>query len=300
MTGAVAAIDCGTNSTRLLIVDGSGATVDRRMLITRMGDGVDRSHRLSPDAIDRTLAALSEYGQAMQAQGVGRRRAVATSAARDAENREEFFAGAEQVIGVRPELLSGQEEGALSYAGATRELDPSAGPYLVLDIGGGSTELVLGERAVSLDVGCVRLSERFFHADPPRADQLKAAREQTGGLLETARARLGDPGRGRRLIGLAGTVSTAAMIDAGIVIYRREEVHHRVLRREAVRRILASLAGMDHDQRAAIPGLEPGRVDVILGGLLILLTVMEGFDFEDCLVSESDILDGIAAGLRTS
>ena len=300
MTGAVAAIDCGTNSTRLLIVDGSGATLDRRMVITRMGDGVDRNHRLSPEAIDRTLAALREYGLAMQAHGVGRRRAVATSAARDADNRDEFFTGAEQVIGVRPELLSGQEEGALSYAGGTRELDPSAGPYLVLDIGGGSTELVLGDDAVSLDVGCVRMSERFFHADPPHADQLKAAREQTAGLLETARARLGDPGRARRLIGLAGTVSTAVMIDAGIATYRREDVHHRVLRREAVRRMVVSLAGMNHDQRAAIPGLEPGRVDVILGGLLVLLTVMEDFDFEDCLASESDILDGIAAGLLSS
>ncbi|MHB1855339.1 MAG: Ppx/GppA phosphatase family protein, partial [Acidimicrobiales bacterium] len=164
MTGPVAAIDCGTNSTRLLIVDGSGATLDRRMLITRMGDGVDRNHRLSPEAIERTLTALSEYGLAMQSQGVGRRRAVATSAARDADNRDDFFVAAEQVIGVRPELLSGQEEGALSYAGATGELEVSAGPYLVLDIGGGSTELVLGDRAVSLDVGCVRMSERFFHA----------------------------------------------------------------------------------------------------------------------------------------
>ncbi|MHB1447287.1 MAG: Ppx/GppA phosphatase family protein [Acidimicrobiales bacterium] len=297
MTGPVAAIDCGTNSTRLLIVDGSGATLDRRMLITRMGDGVDRNHRLSPEAIERTLTALSEYGLAMQSQGVGRRRAVATSAARDADNRDDFFVAAEQVIGVRPELLSGQEEGALSYAGATGELEVSAGPYLVLDIGGGSTELVLGDRAVSLDVGCVRMSERFFHADPPRADQIKAAREQTAGLLETARAHLGDPRRASRLIGLAGTVSTAAMIDAGITTYSREEVHHRVLRRESVSRILTSLAGLDHDQRAAIPGLEPGRVDVILGGLLVLLTVMEDFGFEDCLVSESDILDGIAGGL---
>ncbi|HUZ42877.1 MAG TPA: exopolyphosphatase [Acidimicrobiales bacterium] len=300
MTAPVAAIDCGTNSTRLLIVDGSGAALDRRMLITRMGDGVDRNHRLSPEAIDRTLAALGEYGLAMEELGVERRRAVATSAARDADNREDFIAAAEQVIGVRPELLSGQEEGALSYAGATAELNASAGPYLVLDIGGGSTELVLGERAVSLDIGCVRMSERFFHADPPHADQITAARELTAGLLETARVHLGDPQRASRLIGLAGTVSTAAMIDAGFTSYRREEVHHRGLGRESVRRILESMAGMDHDQRAAIPGLEPGRVDVILGGLLVLLTVMEDFGFEDCLVSESDILDGIAAGLLAS
>ncbi|MHB1925194.1 MAG: Ppx/GppA phosphatase family protein, partial [Acidimicrobiales bacterium] len=272
-------------------------TLDRRMLITRMGDGVDRNHRLAPEAIDRTLTALGEYGAAMDVLGVGRRRAVATSAARDADNREDFLAAAEAVIGVRPELISGQEEGALSYAGATAELDPSAGPYLVLDIGGGSTELVLGDRAVSLDIGCVRLSERFFHDDPPLTDQLRAARDLTAEMLSTAREVLGDPHQAGRLIGLAGTVSTAAMIDAGFTTYRRQDLHHRVLGREGVRRILGSLAGMDHDHRAAVPGLEPGRVDVILGGLLILLTVMEDFDFGECLVSESDILDGMAARL---
>ena len=297
MTQAVAAIDCGTNSTRLLIVSPEGETLDRRMTITRMGDGVDRNHRLDPAAIERTLEALSDYAGAMAALAVGARRAVATSAARDAANREEFFDAAESVLGTRPELLSGLEEGRLSYRGATDELDVTEGPYLVVDIGGGSTELAMGDGAISLDIGCVRLSERFFHHDPPGPQEVKEARAEIDEQLARARRHLSPRGQARRLIGLAGTVSTASMIDKGIETYSRAAVHHQVLTLESLQAIRARLAELDHDGRAAVPGLDPGRVDVIVGGMLILAAVMEEFGFADCLVSESDILDGMAAGL---
>jgi exopolyphosphatase / guanosine-5'-triphosphate,3'-diphosphate pyrophosphatase len=297
MTAPVAAIDCGTNSTRLLITSAAGETLDRRMTITRMGDGVDRHHRLTSDAIGRTVGALAEYAQAMATHGVGRRRAVATSAARDADNREEFFAAAESVIGVRPELLSGTEEGRLSYLGATAELDPGDGAFLALDIGGGSTELAVAGAAISLDMGCVRLSERFFLDDPPAPGQMSAARAEITYQLDRARRHLADQPSARSLIGLAGTVSTASMIDAGIESYSRQAVHHRRLQRDSLRSILEWMAGLDHHGRSGVPGLEPGRVDVIVGGMLILLSVMEDFGFGSCLVSESDILDGIVAGL---
>ena len=297
MTSPVAAIDCGTNSTRLLIVSGTGETLDRRMTITRMGDGVDLNHRLAPDAIQRTLAALSDYAGAIAACGVGGRRAVATSAARDASNRDEFFDRSEAILGVRPELLSGREEGHLSYRGATAELDPAEGPYLVVDIGGGSTELAMAGDAISLDMGCVRLSERFFHHDPPSVPEVRAARAEVDELLAKARRHLGPQGQPRCLVGLAGTVSTASMIESGLSTYSREAVHHQRLSAPSVGRIFGQLASLDHAERAAVPGLEPGRVDVIVGGLLILVAVMENFGFESCLVSESDILDGMAAGL---
>ena len=297
MRAPVAAIDCGTNSTRLLVVSPSGETLDRRMTITRMGDGVDQNHRLAPDAIERTLAALAEYADAMATFGVGPRRAVATSAARDAANREEFFAAAEAVIGVRPELLSGPEEGRLSYRGATADLADGEGPFLIVDIGGGSTELALAGGAISLDIGCVRLSERFFHHDPPSGAEQKAARAEVDEQLARADRHLADQPPARALVGLAGTVSTASMIDSGTEIYSRAAVHHQRLSLEALHAIYARLAALDHGGRAAVRGLEPGRVDVIVGGLLILVAVMEDFGFESCLVSESDILDGIAGGL---
>ena len=297
MRAPVAAVDCGTNSTRLLIVSPDGETLERRLTITRMGEGVDRNHRLAADAIERTLAALSDYAEAMAAYGVGPRRAVATSAARDAANRDEFFAAAQAVLGVRPELLSGLEEGLLSYRGATADLDEAEGPYLIVDIGGGSTELAMAAGAISLDIGCVRLSERFFHHDPPTAPERQAARAEVDDQLEKARRHLAPQGPARCLVGLAGTVSTAAMIDSGLETYSRAAVHHQRLSAASVGRILERLAALDHDGRAAVGGLEPGRVDVIVGGLLILTAVMDNFGFEEGLVSESDILDGMAAGL---
>lgn len=303
MSTAVGVVDCGTNSTRLLVAGPGASTLDRRMVITRLGQGVDRTRRLSEEAMARTLAVLRDYRAVMEANGVSRRRAVATSAARDAGNREEFFDRAAEVLGARPELLSGQEEGRLSFAGATASLGQASGPVLVADIGGGSTELVVGMvgspdvAAVSLQLGCVRLSERFLRHDPPRPEELAAARSHVISALDGARASLPELGSAELLVGLAGTVSTTAMIDLGSTAYRRDDVHHHVLSDLRVREILDRLAGLDHDRRSACPGLEAGRVDVIVGGLVVLAGVMDHLGFGACLVSESDILDGLAAEL---
>ena len=299
---AVAALDCGTNSTRLLVVAADGSTLDRRMVITRLGAGVDADRRLSPEGVERTLAVLRDYRSAMDGHGVRRARMVATSAARDAVNRDSFLAAAAAATGVEPELLDGDAEGRLSFRGATAGLPSADGPFLVVDIGGGSTELALGDAAgematCSVDVGCVRVSERWLRSDPPAAAELRRAEESVGRALEDAAATLGGVGRARRLIGLAGTVSTAAMLDLGLAEYRREAVHHHVLRRDRVEALLTELAGCTHEERAARRGVEPGRADVIVGGLVVLDSLLRRLDFDECLVSESDILDGIVMGL---
>jgi len=310
--GPVAAIDCGTNSTRLLIVGSDGSTLERHMRITRLGEGVDATRALSPDAMARTLAVLREYRRLMDAHGVVRARAAATSAARDAGNAEEFLSAAHGVLGVRPELLSGDEEGRLSFAGATAELPPGSvgpGPVLVVDIGGGSTELVAGDpppgggwrapqvAAVSLDIGCVRVSERFLAHDPPLPGELAGARGAVDAALARARAVLPPLAPGGLLVGLAGTVSTLAALDRGISEYQRDLVHHVVLGRRGVERWLGLLAAEDSRARLARPGMVEGRADVIVGGVLILGAVMAAFDRPECLVSEDDILDGLAAAL---
>jgi len=308
--GPVAAIDCGTNSTRLLIAAG-GAVLERHMRITRLGQGVDATHTLSRDAMARTVSVLVDYRQLMDHHGVVRARLVATSAARDATNAEEFLSAALEATGVRPEILSGIEEGALSFAGATAhvpdaELGP--GPVLVVDIGGGSTELVAGERApgasprmvsaVSLDLGCVRVAERFFGHDPPRPDELAEARRVVDSQLAVGRDALPPLARGGLCIGLAGTVSTLAQLQGGVAHYARHEVHHRVLTRDNVVHWLETLAGEDRHARLERPGMVPGRADVIVGGVLILDAVMAAFDRGQCLVSEDDILDGLVASLQ--
>ena len=303
--GAVAAVDCGTNSTRLLVAGRDGAILERTMVITRLGQGVDDARRLAEEAMGRTLDVLSAFRAVIDRHGAERARAVATSAVRDAANGGEFLDRAGAVLGVRPELLSGQEEGALSFRGATSGLDPAGGPFLVVDVGGGSTELVLGggggvrpePAAVSIDVGCVRVTERFLLSDPPTPAELGAARVAVRDLLGAAGDRLDGVSAARRLVGLAGTVSTAAVLDAGAGTYSREIVHHRVLRRDRVQAQLERLAGMDHASRLDVPGLEPERADVIVGGLLVLVTVMEHFGFDELLASEADILDGIVLGL---
>ena len=303
---ALAAIDCGTNSTRLLVAGPDDATVERRMVITRLGQGVDRERRLAEDAIGRTLDVLAGFREVMDAHGVGRARAVATSAVRDAANGPEFLERAGAVLGVRPELLSGSEEGSLSFRGATSGLDPATGPFLVVDVGGGSTELVVGggdhpePAAASLDVGCVRVSERFLHSDPPASAELEAGRRAVRDLLRSEAPRLGAGGGRHRMIGLAGTVSTAAVLDAGAAAYDRDVVHHRVLGRDRISGILERLAGMDHAGRLRVAGLEEARADVIVGGLLVLVTVMEHFGCREMLASETDILDGIVLGLSST
>jgi exopolyphosphatase/guanosine-5'-triphosphate,3'-diphosphate pyrophosphatase len=304
----VAAVDCGTNSTRLLVLDDDGRIVDRRMRITRLGQGVDRTRQLAPEAIARTVEVLREYRKVMDEHGVGAVRMTATSAARDAANRDEFFDAAEGVIGVRPELLSGEEEGRLSFVGATAELDPEAGPYLVVDIGGGSTEFAVGPAdpehprepvgAMSVDIGCVRLTEKFLHHDPPRPEELSQAVSVVRDYLDDVARELPDVLGARRLVGLAGTVTTVAAVEIGLADYDRDRIHHFVLTRTAAEDVFRTLATEPRRDRIFNPGLEEGRADVIVAGCVILVTIMRHFGFDECLVSEADILDGLAMSLR--
>ncbi len=299
---AIAAIDCGTNSTRLLVADADGHPLERLMRITRLGEGVDATGRLAPEAIERCVAVLVEFRQVMDALGVGRGRLAATSAARDAANGSDFLEAAGSATGLEPELLTGIEEGRLSLAGAVADLDPSEGPFLVLDIGGGSTELVAGDgpddpdlAAVSLQLGCVRLSERFLASDPPTADELASARVEVDTQLDRAVAEHPRFASSRRLVGLAGTVSTLASLHKGMTVYDRDLVHHAVLTLDDVRRWYRELAADTVAARLARPGMVPGRQDVIVGGALVLDAVMERLGFTECLVSEADILDGLVA-----
>ena len=300
--GRLAAIDCGTNSTRLLVADRAGATLDRRMHITRLGQGVDATGRLAPEAIERTVAVLGQYRDVMDELGVDGVRMTATSAARDASNREDFFAAAEEVVGVRPELLSGDEEARLSFRGATAELDPTHGPFLVVDIGGGSTEFAAGpgtgdpEGAVSVDIGCVRVTEKFLHSDPPSPVELSQALSVVRDYLEDVARDLPAALEARQLVGLAGTVTTVAAIEQGLP-YERERIHHFVLTREAVEDVFRTLATEKRADRVHNPGLEPARADVIVGGTAILVAIMRYFEQPTCLVSEADILDGLVQSL---
>ena len=300
-----AAIDIGTNSTRLLVPeldrpDGDLVTLDRRMTITRLGQGVDASRALAPEAITRTVDALRTYRSAIDAIGdVGAIRATATSAARDASNREEFFAAASDALGgVTPELLPGSEEARLSFLGATAGLDAVApGPYLVVDIGGGSTEFVVGtdapEGLLSVDIGCVRLTETWLRSDPPTAEELSQAvhvvREHLADVLREVPAVT----TAKTLVGLAGTVSTFAMVEQGLAEYDRDKVHHFRLTKDAAEDVFRTLATEPAAARRHNPGLEPGRVDVIVGGAVILVSVLRTFGFDEMLTSEADILDGL-------
>jgi exopolyphosphatase/guanosine-5'-triphosphate,3'-diphosphate pyrophosphatase len=300
----VAAVDCGTNSTRLLVVDADGAPVSRLMEITRLGAGVDATGRLAPEAIDRTVAVLERYRVVMDENGVERARLVATSAVRDATNGADFLRAAEQATGVVPELLDGESEGRLSMAGALADLDASAGPYLVVDIGGGSTELVAGRgpddpnlAVVSLQLGCVRVTERWLHGDPPAPDELADAEAGVRALLDEVIERQPRFGEARRLVGLAGTVSTLAALRSGLVHYDRDQVHHAVLSRTEVAEWYHRLATEPAAARLARAGMAAGRQDVIVGGVAVLDAVMERLGFEEFLVSESDILDGLAKSL---
>jgi exopolyphosphatase/guanosine-5'-triphosphate,3'-diphosphate pyrophosphatase len=299
----VAAIDCGTNSTRLLVADGEGRTLERLMRITRLGQGVDATRRLAPEAIDRTIAVLREYREVMDRFGVERVRMTGTSAARDAANRDEFFDAAEAVVGARPELLSGEEEGRLSFAGATSELSADDGPFLVVDIGGGSTEFVVGtaeaEGVVSLDIGCVRITEKFIFSDPPAPEELSQAISVIHSYLEDVERELPGVKDVRRLVGLAGTVTTMAAVEIGLAEYDRHRIHHFVLTRDAAEDVFRTLATEARADRIHNPGLEEARADVIVGGSAILVTIMRHFELTECLVSEADILDGLVATLRS-
>jgi exopolyphosphatase/guanosine-5'-triphosphate,3'-diphosphate pyrophosphatase len=301
----VAAIDCGTNSTRLLVADERAHPLERLMRITRLGQGVDATGRLMDEAIDRTVAVLREYREVMDRLGVDRVRMTATSAARDAANREEFFRSAGDAIGVEPELLSGDEEGRLAFRGATAELEPARGPFLVVDIGGGSTEFIAGAGAgeggpdgvVSLDIGCVRVTEKFLTTDPPAPEELSQALSVVRDHLEDVARDLPSAKDARCLVGLAGTVTTVASIEQGLAAYDRDKIHHFVLTRAAAEDVFRTLATEPAAERRHNPGLEPERVDVIVGGAAILVAVMRFFDFDECLVSEADILDGLVMSL---
>jgi exopolyphosphatase/guanosine-5'-triphosphate,3'-diphosphate pyrophosphatase len=301
LNGPVAAIDCGTNSVRLLVADRDGRPLDRLMRITRLGQGVDASGRLAPEAIERTVAVLREYRRVMERFGVGAVRMTATSAARDAANRAEFFEAAQEAVGAKPELLSGDEEGRLSFAGATAELEPERGPFLVVDIGGGSTELVVGRVEPvgirSLDVGCVRLTEKYLTSDPPSAEQLSDALREVRDLLEDTAREVPETTEAELMVGLAGTITTVAAIEIGLAEYVPDRIHHFSLTRDAAEDVFRTLATERRADRLHNPGLEAARADVIVGGCAVLVGIMRFFDFGGCLVSVSDILDGIVLGL---
>lgn len=292
----VAAVDCGTNSTRVLVSDGT-RPLERLMRITRLGQGVDSTRRLAPEAIDRTIAVLREYREVMDRFDVSSVRMTATSAARDAVNRDDFFDAAEKVVGARPELLSGEEEGRLSFRGATSELDPGDGPYLVVDIGGGSTEFVLGstepESIWSADLGCVRVTERYLSSDPPKPEELANAVGVVRDTVEDLVREVPMVKAARRLVGLAGTVTTMAAVEIGLAEYDRDKIHHFVLTRAAAEDVFRTLATERRADRIHNPGLEEARADVIVGGAVVLVGIMRSLGFDECLVSEADILDGL-------
>lgn len=306
-TTRVAAIDCGTNSIRLLIADLDPATgeitdLDRRMIINRLGQGVDSTGRLAPEALERTFAACREYAAVIGENGVGpdHLRFVATSASRDAENAADFTKGVREILGVEPEVVSGDEEARLSFTGATKELTGEAvePPYLVFDLGGGSTEFVLGtdevEAARSVDIGCVRLTERHFAGvELPTLGQISAAKADIRAALDEAAEVVPLTGAAT-LVGLAGTVTTVAAIALGLPAYDSEAVHHARIQLAEVREVVGMLLTSTHEQRAAIPVMHPGRVDVIAAGALVLLEIMERTGAAEVVVSEHDILDGIA------
>ncbi len=304
MTRRVAVVDCGTNSLRLLLADvdpgrAELADVARRMEIVRLGQGVDKTGRLAPEALARTIAVLREYADIIARSGAQAVRMVATSATRDADNAAEFVRLVKEVLGVAPEVLTGAEEAVLSFTGATAELaaGPDGGPFLVTDIGGGSTEFVLGPNsAISVDVGCVRMTERHLHGDPPTGQQVAAAISDIDAALDTVAATV-PVGQARTLIGLAGSVTTVAAIAMGLPAYDAARIHHARVSAADVHAVTRGLLAQTRTARAAIGVMHPGRVDVIGGGALVLDRLMERFGFGEVLVSEHDILDGMAWSL---
>ncbi|MGK2949318.1 MAG: Ppx/GppA phosphatase family protein [Acidimicrobiales bacterium] len=300
----LAAIDCGTNSTRLLISEGTGTErrpLDRRMTITRLGRGVGSTGRLDPEAIERTVAALEEYKASIDHHGATELRITATSAARDAANAEDFFTAAEAAVGARPDLLSGEEEGALSFAGATAELDPADGPFLVVDIGGGSTECMVGrdrlEEVRSFDLGCVRTTEAHLLSDPPAPEELSNAIAEAADWFDELQRQVPAVGAARQVVGLAGTITTVAAVEIGLAEWDRDAIHHFRLTRAAAEDVFRTLATEPLADRVHNPGLERARADVIVGGCCILVALLRTLGIDEVLVSEADILDGLVADL---
>jgi exopolyphosphatase / guanosine-5'-triphosphate,3'-diphosphate pyrophosphatase len=296
---AVAAVDIGTNSVRLLVVDAQGRELLRLMQITRLGQGVDETGALADEAMDRTVFVLRDFAAQFRSLGCERVRITATSAARDATNRDGFFERVRTALGCEPELISGEEEARLSFLGATADLQDVPGPFVVFDIGGGSTEFALGqegpEQFISVDMGSVRLTERFLSADPPTREQLDSAAEMVREHLARVE-RVVDVQRARLWIGLAGTVTTFAARVFGLETYDPGVTHGSELTRAQVRRIFQELSVAKVGQRRTMIA-EPKRAEVIVGGAVVLDTIMDYFSLARIRVSERDILDGLAASI---
>jgi exopolyphosphatase/guanosine-5'-triphosphate,3'-diphosphate pyrophosphatase len=313
----VAAIDCGTNSIRLLVAeltprhDGTFDLRDlhREMRIVRLGQGVDATGKLAPEALERTRVALVDYAVAARRKGVEKVRMVATSATRDASNRDEFFAMTREILGTEAEVISGDEEARLSFTGAVGDQDPDDGPFVVVDVGGGSTELVLGNwdgrraevtAAKSVDIGCVRITERALRSDPPTAGEIAEAAAMTNRILTEA-FELVDVAKAKTWIGVAGTITTLSAVAQELPEYIPDRVHLSHLTSADIDRLADNLLAADHAARAANPVIHPGRVDIIAGGAVIVRALAEqlaaGGGPTELIVSEHDILDGIALSL---
>ena len=303
----VAAIDCGTNTVKLLVADldpatGSEDELVREMRMVRLGQDVDRTGRLADQALERVFGAIDEYAALISAHDVDALRFCATSAARDANNAAVFASGVEARLGVVPEVVSGDEEAQLSYDGATRSLvgGEHPAPFLVVDIGGGSTELILGDghghvrSAHSLDIGSVRMTERYLSSDPPTADEVAAATTSIDLALDSLTAHGVALDEASTLVGVAGTITTVAAMVLDLRSYERERIHHAELPVPAVHAAAERLLTMTHEQRKALPFMHPGRADVIGAGALILDRALMRTTVDSMLVSEADILDGIA------
>ncbi|WP_347059423.1 Ppx/GppA phosphatase family protein [Blastococcus sp. HT6-30] len=310
----VGAIDCGTNSIRLLVADvpaeGGHTDLLRRMEVVRLGQGVDATGRLAPEAIERTRLVLAEYAAQARELGATAVRMVATSATRDAANRADFERMVLATLGRAPDVVTGREEAELSFLGATGSvaeaaathgLQPPRPPYLVVDIGGGSTEFVLGDAggviaARSVDIGCVRLTERHLHDDPPTAEQVSLTERDIRTALAEVTAEV-PVRRAATLVGLAGSVTTVAALALDLPTYDSEAIHGSRIPVDDVRRVSADLLAAPRERRAASPVMHPGRVDVIGAGALVLRVLMDEFALPEVAVSEHDILDGIVLRL---
>lgn len=283
----VGVVDIGTNSMRLLITDGVDET-GRWVEVTGLGKGVDATGRLGEEALERTITVLSRFGETMERHGVERRAAMATSATRDATNRAELMDRATEAIGVRPEVVAGEREGELAYTGATIDLED--GPYVISDIGGGSTEFVTAERAISVDIGSVRLTDRILTDRPPTSGQMSRAIGHVTELF-TGVDLMGD------LVGVAGTWTSLAGIHLELPSYERARVHHHRIPREGLATLTERLSALTLEETEALPSLDPGRAPVILAGAVVANTVIETLGAESVLVSERDTLDGLAMDL---
>lgn len=303
-----AAVDVGTNSVRLIVLDGAGERLAREMTITRLGYGVDRTGHLDDAALERTLDTIDRYRAIWTSCGVTpeRVRIAATSAIRDASDRDRFFGDVRRIAGVEAEVLSGVEEAATSFAGAASAV-PALRPTCVFDPGGGSTELIVGDEqgavvgSFSMQLGCVRLTERFLHTDPPTAAEIAAARDDIGARLAEADQRLAAQGAAvagcASLVGVAGTVTTLAGLYLDLPQYREEEIHGTLVPIGALHELSGRLLGLTSAERAALGPVDPGRADVIAAGALIVEAIVERYGFEELYVSEADILDGLVASI---